>query len=216
MITKAPRGTKWSKSLIHKGAQRVTKDRKGTKDHTVPQTYTEPYPTIPFPNHTLYSREDPRPLVTAGSAIMIVVHSVEVSTLYPRIVISSLAKWLENLFFAILYTSFGVWHIDHYMPLQRSTTGVCHALLRFPEQTVPTCCAKVSHTNVPSCSMWFRQFIKYVTKYNHKVWCHPHSKEHDTHPIAYLISKQAIPYQTRGGTCYPGVSTPKIRSLVGS
>jgi hypothetical protein len=42
-------------------------------------------------------------------------------TLYPRVVISSLAKWLENLLFAILYTSFGVWPRDHYMPLQRLT-----------------------------------------------------------------------------------------------
>jgi hypothetical protein len=108
MITKAQRGTKWSQSLIHKGAQRVTKDTKGTKDHTVSQSYTEPYPTIPLPNHTLYSREDPRPLVTVSLAIMIVVHSAEVSTMYPRVVILSLAKRLENHLFAILYTSFGV------------------------------------------------------------------------------------------------------------
>jgi hypothetical protein len=66
--------------------QRVTK---GTKDHIVPQSCTKPYPTIPFPNHTIYYREDPRPLVTASSAIMIVVHSAEVSTLYPPVVISS-------------------------------------------------------------------------------------------------------------------------------
>jgi hypothetical protein len=87
MIAKAQRGIKWSQSLIHKGAQMVTR---GTKDHTVTQSYTEPYPTIQFPNHTLYSREDPRPLVTASSTIMIVVHSTDVSTLYPRVVISSL------------------------------------------------------------------------------------------------------------------------------
>jgi hypothetical protein len=37
-----------------------------------------------------------------------------------------------------------------------------------------------------------------------------------TQPIAYLISKQAVLYQTRGGTCCPGVSTPKIWSLVDS
>jgi hypothetical protein len=43
------------------------------------------------------------------------------STLYPRVVISLLAKRLENLLFAILYTSFGVWPRDHYMPLQRLT-----------------------------------------------------------------------------------------------
>jgi hypothetical protein len=83
-------------------------------------------------------------------------------------------------------------------------------------QTVPACSAKVSRTNVPSCTMWFRQFTKYVAKTDHKVWCHPDSTEHDTQPIAYLISKQAIPYRTRGGTCYPRVSTPKIRPLVDS
>jgi hypothetical protein len=30
---------------------------------------------------------------------------------------------------------------------------------------VPAYNAKVSRTNVPSCTMWFRQFTKYVTKY---------------------------------------------------
>jgi hypothetical protein len=30
----------------------------------------------------------------------------------------------------------------------------------------------------------------------------------------FLINKEATPYQTRGGTCYPGVSTPKNLSLV--
>jgi hypothetical protein len=103
---------------------------------------------------------------------------------------------------------FGVWPRDHYMSLQRSTKGVCHALLRIPEQTVPTCTSKVTHTNVPSCTMWFRPVTKYVTK------CHSHSIEHDTQPIAYLISKQAIQYRTCGGTCCPRVSTRKIRSLV--
>jgi hypothetical protein len=98
------------------------------------------------------------------------------------------------------------------MSLQISTIGACHALLWFPEQTVPVCSAKVSCTNIPSCTMWFRQ----VTKYDHKVWCHPHSTEHDTQPIAYLIIKQAVSYWTRGGTCCPGVSTPKIWSLADS
>jgi hypothetical protein len=91
------------------------------------------------------------------------------------------------------------------MPLQRSTTGLCHALLRFPEQMVPACSAKVSCTNVPSCTMWFKRFTKYDVI--------PHSTEQDTQPIAFLISKQAIPYRTRGGTCCPRVSTPKIQSL---
>jgi hypothetical protein len=79
-----------------------------------------------------------------------------------------------------------------------------------------SCSAKISCTNVPSCTMWFRQFRKYVIKTDHNVCCHPHSINHDTQPIAYLISKQAIPYRTCGGTCCPGVSTPKIQSLVDS
>jgi hypothetical protein len=62
----------------------------------------------------------------------------------------------------------------------------------------------------PICTMWFRQFTKNVTKTDHRDRCHPHSTDHDTQSIAYLISKQVIPYQTRGDTCCPGVSTPKI------
>jgi hypothetical protein len=65
--------------MIHKGAQRVTKDTKSTKYHTVSQSYSKPYPTIPFPNNTLYSREDPRLLVTTSSAIMIVIHFTKVA-----------------------------------------------------------------------------------------------------------------------------------------
>jgi hypothetical protein len=65
----------------------------------------------------------------------------------------------------------------------------------------------------PFCTMWFRQFIQNATKTNHKYRSHPHSTEHDTQPIAYLISKQAVPYWTRGGTCCPGVSTPMTQSL---
>jgi hypothetical protein len=64
--------------------------------------------------------------------------------------------------------------------------------------------------------MWFRQFTQNVTKTGHKDRSHPHSIEHDTQPIAYLISKQAVPYQTRGGTCCHVVSTPKICSLADS
>jgi hypothetical protein len=82
-----------------------------------------------------------------------------------------------------------------------------------PRQMVPACSAKVSRTNIPSCTMWFRQFTKYVTKTDHNVWCHPHSTEHDTQPMAYLISKQAVSYRTRGGTRCRRVSTTKIQSL---
>jgi hypothetical protein len=75
---------------------------------------------------------------------------------------------------------------------------------------------RFSAQNGPSCTMWFRQFTKNVTKTDHKVWGHPHSTEHDTQPILYLISKQVIPYRTHGGTYYPGVSTHKIQSLADS
>jgi hypothetical protein len=54
-------------------------------------------------------------------AIMIVVHFTMVSTMYPRVVISSLAKRLEKPPFCHSYTSFGVWPRDHYMSLQRFT-----------------------------------------------------------------------------------------------
>jgi hypothetical protein len=51
-------------------------------------------------------------------------------------VISSLAKRLENLLFAILYTSFGVWPRDHYMPLQRFTMGHMPGLAKVIHGTV--------------------------------------------------------------------------------
>jgi hypothetical protein len=81
-------------------------------------------------------------------------------------------------------------------------------LLQIPKQTVPSCSAMVSRTNVPSCTMWFTQITKYGAN--------PHSTKQDTLPIVFLISRQAVPYWTCGGTCCPGVSTPKIRSLVDS
>jgi hypothetical protein len=77
-------------------------------------------------------------------------------------------------------------------------------VLRFPTQSGPFC------------TMRLRQFTKNVTKTGHKNKSHPHSTEHDTRPMAHLISKQVVPYQTRGSTCCPRVSTPKIRSLVDS
>jgi hypothetical protein len=55
--------------------------------------------------------------------VMIVVHFVKVSALYPRVVISSLAMRLEKPPFCYSYTSFGVRPRDHYRPLQRFTMG---------------------------------------------------------------------------------------------
>jgi hypothetical protein len=43
-----------------------------------------------------------------------------------------------------------------------------------------------------------------------------HSSEQGTLPTTSLISKQVVLYRTRDGTCYPGVSTPKTRSLADS
>jgi hypothetical protein len=43
-----------------------------------------------------------------------------------------------------------------------------------------------------------------------------HSSKRDTLPTSSLISKQAAPYRTRGGTYCPEMSTPKTRYLANS
>jgi hypothetical protein len=43
-----------------------------------------------------------------------------------------------------------------------------------------------------------------------------HSTEQGTLPTTSLIITQVVPYRTCGGTCCPGVSTPKTRSLADS
>jgi hypothetical protein len=63
--------------------------QRGSIDHMAPHRIDQNHL---IPNHTIKSKEDPRPLVTASTTIMIVIHFVKVSTLYPRVVISSLAK----------------------------------------------------------------------------------------------------------------------------
>jgi hypothetical protein len=97
------------------------------------------------------------------------------------------------------------------MTLQRSTTGVCHALLQFPDKRSPLAGLRFPTQCSPSCTMWFKQLTKNFTKTDHKDRRHPHLTKHDTQPIAHLIHKQVIPYWTCGGTCHPGVSTPMIR-----
>jgi hypothetical protein len=145
---------------------------------------------------------------------MIVVHYVEVSTLYPHILFGVwhrdhyIRRRVENLLSAILYTLFGVWPRDHYMLLQRSTTVVFHALLQFLDKQSALAVPRFPAQSIPSCTMRFRQFTKYVRKTDHKVWCHLYSTEHDTQPIANLISKQVIPYRTCSSTCCPRGSTP--------
>jgi hypothetical protein len=69
----------------------------------------------------------------------------------------------------------------------------------------PASSAKVSPTG-PSCTKWDGRITMLFF----------HSSEQFTQSIVFLISKQAAPYQTCGGTCCPGVSTTKIRSLADS
>jgi hypothetical protein len=102
------------------------------------------------------------------------------------------------------------------MQLQRATTGECHALLWFSAHSGSACSAEVSRSSGPFYTMWFRQFTQNVTQTGHIDRSHPHLTEHDTQLITYLISKQVVSYRTCGSTCYPGGSTPKIRSLADS
>jgi hypothetical protein len=63
--------------MIHKGPQMTQRAQRITWYHkSIPKSYL----IIPFSYHTLYSREDPRPLVTVSSAIMIVVHFAQVAS----------------------------------------------------------------------------------------------------------------------------------------
>jgi hypothetical protein len=139
---------------------------------------------------------------------MTVVHFTKVSTLYLWVVISPLTKRLEKPPFCHSYTSFGVWPIDHYMPLQRFTMGHMPglanvvrgtiAMLKFPKVVRGTM------TPLTPCEPnWVTMPIS-------------HSSEQGILPTTSLISKQVVPYRTRGDTYYPGVSTPKTRSLIDS
>jgi hypothetical protein len=84
----------------------------------------------------------------------------------------------------------GVWSRDYYMPFQRFTLGSM------------TCLAKVSPQ---------RPLLHHaVHRYSHT---RLYTIEQDTLPKVILISQQAVPYQTHGGTVYPRWSTPKNRSL---
>jgi hypothetical protein len=67
---------------------------------------------------------------------MIVVHFAKVSALYPRVVISLLAKQLENPPFCHSYTSFGVCPRDHYTTLQQFTMGRMSGLAKIVRSTI--------------------------------------------------------------------------------
>jgi hypothetical protein len=75
-----------------------------------------------------------------------------------------------------------------------------------PMTQVPTSSAKVSS--------WLEPLLHLVNQITSSVF--PHTTKQDSQPTTSLISRQVIPYRTHGGTCCPGVSTPKIRSLADS
>jgi hypothetical protein len=144
---------------MHKGSQRTQRAQRIIEYH---RAMPKPYPTIPFPNHTLYSREDSRPLVTAYSTIMIVVYYAMVSALYPRVVISSSISDYRNL----------LWPFSHFhwCMAQRSLHAIDKGLLheyvmlcyRFRSKG-PCLQCQGFPSKGPSCTMWFRHFTKYVT-----------------------------------------------------
>jgi hypothetical protein len=141
-------------------------------------------------------------------AVMTVVYYLKVSALYPRVMISSLAKWLEKSSFYHSYTSFGEWPRDHYMSLQRFTINRMLDLAKVVRGTIAMLrfLGVVCGTTVPLAPCEPRRVTTPIS----------HSSEQGTLPTASLISKQVVPYQTCGGTCCPGVSTPKTRSLADS
>jgi hypothetical protein len=118
-------------------------------------------------------------------------------------VISLLAKRLENPPFSILT-----------LPLvydQRSLHAVIKAYYRsmscFATNSPakdPARSAKDFPAKGPSCTMWFWQITKYVTKYDTMNDVNPHSTKQETQPISFLISKKVVPYRTHGGTCCHG------------
>jgi hypothetical protein len=127
---------------------------------------------------------------------MTVVHFANVSALYPRVVILSLAKQLEKSPFCHSYPSFGVWLGDHYMSLQRFTMSRMPGLAKVVRSTIALLrfSGVVHGTTVPLAPCEPRR----VTTPNF------HSSEQVTLPTASLISKQAVLYQICGDTCCPG------------
>jgi hypothetical protein len=76
----------------------------------------------------------------------------------------------------------------------------------YPWPRVPAYSAKVSS--------WLEPLLHLVDQITFCVF--PYTSEQDSQLTASLISKQAIPYRTRGGTYCPGMSTPKTWSLADS
>jgi hypothetical protein len=137
---------------------------------------------------------------------MTVEHFAKFSTRYPWVVISLLAKQLYKSLFFHSYTSFGVWleiTTCRYKDWLYELVMLCYG---FPWPRVPICSAKVSS--------YLKPLLHLVDQITFCVF--PHTTEHDSQPIAIIISKQAVPYRTHVGTCCPRVSTPKTWSLADS
>jgi hypothetical protein len=119
-------------------------------DYSIPHELLKTILTIPFKKtyHLISRGSETAYNCKHNYHIMIVVRFAKVNTMYPRVVISSLIKRVENLHVAMSAKAQshcrGVRPIDHYMLLQWFTTGVCYALLWFPRTSGPTSSAKVS------------------------------------------------------------------------
>jgi hypothetical protein len=139
---------------------------------------------------------------------MTVVHFSKVSTLYPRVVISSLAKRLEKPHFchSLHFLCCMAWRSLH------AVTKVYYG----------------SYAKLCQCSTQYHSIAK-ISRGSYGTTaplapCDPgrvttptsHSSEQGTLLTASLIIKQAVLHRTRDNTCYPGVPTPMARSLADS
>jgi hypothetical protein len=79
-------------------------------------------------------------------------------------------------------------------------------------------CYGFTVTRVPASNAkvfsWLEPLLHLVDQITSDVFSY--TTEQDSQPIAALISKQVIPYRTRGDTCCPRLSTPKIWCLADS
>jgi hypothetical protein len=134
---------------------------------------------------------------------MIVVHIAKVSAMYPHVVISLLAMQLEKPSFCHSYTSQRSLH-DVTKIYYGSYAKLCQGSTQYHS------IAKVSRAShgitAPLAPCVSGRVTTPIS----------HSTEQGTLPTTSLIITQVVPYRTCGGTCCPGVSTPKTRSLADS
>jgi hypothetical protein len=139
---------------------------------------------------------------------MTVANSAKVSALYPRVVISLLAKRLEKPPFC--HSSHFLWCMAQ-RSLHASTkvyygsyAKLCQGSTQYPSIAKVSRGSRGTMTPLAPCESGR------VTTPN------SHSSKQGTLPTASLIIKQVVSYQTRGGTCCHRVSTPMTRSLADS